>query len=72
MEINSIKVWGGVNKNGTLVLFTSEPKRNEITGKWEGDIYLNSVVYKMVQELFNKAKMSWQREAEYIEFTNKR
>ena len=66
--VTTIKVWAGVNKNGFLVLFTKEPKRNVAAGKWEGEMYINSAIYKMLTNLVEQAKMSWENEAEYFEF----
>lgn len=64
------KCWAAVNKNGFLVLFTEQPKRNAETGKWEGPMYVNSVLYKAIKEIFDKVKFNWEKEAEYFEFKN--
>lgn len=62
------KCWAAVNKSGFVVLFTDEPKRNEETGKWEGNLYVNSVVYAAIKDIFEKASWNWEKEAEYFEF----
>lgn len=67
----SIKCWAGINKNGFLVLFTQEPKRNVETGKWEGEFYLNSVIYKIIKDLFENTVRTWENDAEYFEFALK-
>lgn len=64
----SIKCWAGVNKNGFLCLFSEQPKRNINTGKWEGLFYVNSVIYKIIKDLFDKVNFNWEREPEYFEF----
>ena len=64
----SIKCWAAVNKNGFISLFTDQPQRNTDTGKWEGNLYLNSVIYKMIVDLFEKANFSWMNDPEYFEF----
>jgi hypothetical protein len=67
----SIKCWACINKNGFLVLFTQEPKRNVETGKWEGEFYLNSVIYKIIKDLFENTVRTWENDAEYFEFALK-
>lgn len=67
-DMDTIKTWAGVNKNGFLMLFTKEPKRNTETNKWEGEPYVNSVIYKMLTNLVEKAGMNWDNDAEYFEF----
>ena len=64
----SIKVWIASNRNGFLVLFKDKPTRNESTGKWEGTMYSNSVIYKMVKDLMDKVSYNWFNEPEYFEF----
>jgi hypothetical protein len=68
MENIGLKCWAAVNKNGFLVLFTEQPKRNEKTCKWEGNLYVNSVLYKTIKELFDKVNFNWEKEPEYFEF----
>lgn len=69
--VKSKKCWAACNKDGFITLFTEQPKRNIETGKWEGPIYINSVVYKAIKDLFEKVCFSWEREAEYFEFGDK-
>lgn len=66
--MSTIKTWAAVDKNGFLSLFTSEPKRNNETCKWEGEKYVNSVIYKMLVNLVENAGMNWDNDAEYFEF----
>lgn len=69
MENNkSLKCWAAVNKNGFLSLFIEQPKRNSEKGKWEGNLYINSVAYKAIKELFDKVSFNWEKEPEYFEF----
>ena len=67
----SRKCWVAVNKNGFICLFTDTPKRNTDTGRWEGNLYVDSVIYKIVKDLVNKVCMSWNNEPEFFEFSNK-
>jgi hypothetical protein len=68
MDNKNIKFWASVNKNGFLVLFTEQPKRNLNTGKWIGKYYCNSAIYKIIRELFDRASFNWEKEPEYFEF----
>ena len=71
MNKQSIKCWAAINKNGFLVLFENEPKRNEVVGKWEGKLYVNSLVYNALKDLVERANLSWNNEPEYFEFEPK-
>ena len=68
----TIKCWAAINRNGFICLFTDKPQRNKEIGKWEGKLYVNSVVYKMIKDLFDKASFSWEEDAEYFEFGTKK
>lgn len=69
MDKKTIKVWAARNKNGFLVLTSNKPKKNESAGRWEGTYYINSRVYNVIKDLFDKANMNWQNEPEYFEFS---
>ena len=68
IDMGTIKTWAAVNKNGFLLLFTNEPTRNDNTGKWEGELYVNSAIHKMLGPLVEQANMSWENDPEYFEF----
>lgn len=56
----NLTIWFAVNKSGFVVLYLNEPKRNTETGKWESDSpFVNSVLYKQIVELVNKAGITW-------------
>ena len=67
----SRECWVAVNKNGFIVLFTKEPKRNIEAGKWEGNLYADSVIYNIMKDIVKKGKMTWESEPEYFSFENK-
>lgn len=63
-----MNVWIAVNKNGFIGMYAKEPKRNEQTGKWECKYCVcNSIVYKEICNLAEKAKMTWINEPELLE-----
>ena len=64
------KCWVAVNKNGFICMFVNEPTRNLELGKWEGEIYLDSLIYKTISSVIC-AKMTWENEAEFFEFSPK-
>ena len=64
----TIKIWAAINKNGFLVLTTDKPNKNMKSGKWEGNYYINSIIYNMVKDLFSKTDFNWQSDAQYFEF----
>lgn len=70
MEKKSRKCWVGVNKNGFICTFVNQPKRNVELGKWEGEYYVDSLIYKIVKDLVNKSNFSWNNDPEYFEFGN--
>lgn len=74
MDIKNIKknnfqgVWFAINKNGKVVMFTEEPKKNEQKGIWESKFpYINSILYKDICEISKQAKMTFETEPQYIE-----
>lgn len=62
--------WLAVNRNGFIGLYTKMPVRNEKTGKWEGELYCDSVVYKIMEDLVAKANVTWENDPEYFSFGN--
>ena len=65
-EKNTIGVWFGKAKDGTLLTFTSEPKRkNDV---WTGNFYVNSIIYENLKNMLKGTPYSWKDEAQYIEF----
>ena len=70
-KIKNIGVWFSINKNGFLNLSIDEPKRNSKLNKWEFKFpYLNSVAYKEIKDLVEKAKINWEHEPEYLMIQN--
>ena len=67
----SRECWLAVNKNGFIGCFVKQPKRNIETGKWEGEFYLDSVVYNIMKDIVAKANMTWENEPEFFSFENK-
>ncbi len=65
----SIKVWAGVNKNGHLSLHAEQPVRDEDRGIWVSKLpFINSVLYKQISTMFEKANIAWTNDCEYLEF----
>lgn len=68
MNDKTAKVWASINKNGFVMLWLDEPKRNEETGKWEAKYpYVNSVIYKQFSDFIQKTKLTWLSPPEYFE-----
>lgn len=65
-KTTKLGVWFAKHKNGTLLLFTSEPKR-EGDG-WVGNFYVNSVIHENLQNMLKGSSFSNNDEAQYIEF----
>lgn len=63
---SKVGVWFAKHKNGTLLLFTSEPKR-EGDG-WVGNFYVNSVIHENLKNMLNGSSFSWKDDPQYIEF----
>lgn len=61
----TIGVWLAIAKDGELQLFTEEPVRGKHS--WIGNPYINSVVFKTVQQMIANSSMSWHSDPEYIE-----
>lgn len=58
----SIEIWVAVNKNGAVRMFTAEPIKNDITGRWEGKPFVNCVLQKQFEELCEKSHITWEME----------
>ena len=68
MELH-IKCYVGVNKDKTVQMFTSPPKRNMEKCIWESDnIYINSRIYQEVIKMMNNAELTWDNDYEYFDF----
>lgn len=60
----NIDIWVAVNKNGTVRIFTDEPIRNNISGKWEGKHpFISSVLQKQFEDLCQKSNITWEVDA---------
>ncbi len=66
MMKNKIGVWFTKSKDGTLLLFVDEPKKDN--GKWVGNYYVNSLIYNNLANMLKKSSYSFNDEAQYIEF----
>lgn len=67
MEKSSIDIWIGVNKNGTISMFTEIPSRgNE---NWVGKYYINSIIEKYVQNIVSNSSMNWSSEPEFLQLS---
>lgn len=66
---NKIGVWFAKNKQGMLMLFTSEPKRNG--NSWKGNFYVNSIIYENIKNMLNGSSYSYKDEPQYLEFNLK-
>ena len=64
---NKIGVWFAKAKNGTLLTFVSEPKRER--DGWSGNYYVNSLIYENLKSMLNGSPYSWKDDPQYIEFT---
>ena len=71
MANKSRECWVAVNKNGFISLFVKQPTRNEKTGKWECELYLDSVVYNIMKDIITKSNFNWENEPEFFSFENK-
>lgn len=65
-KTSKIGVWFAKHKNGSLLLFVNEPKR-EGDG-WVGNFYVNSVIHENLKNMLNGSSFSWKDEPQYIEF----
>lgn len=63
---DKLVVWFGVNEDGKLFLFTSEPHREG--NHWEGDFFLNSIIHENIKSMLNGSKYSWKDEPQCLEF----
>lgn len=63
---NNIGVWFAKAKDGTLLTFTSEPKRKN--DSWTGNFYVNSIIYENLKNMLKDSPYSWKDDAQYIEF----
>lgn len=59
----TLTVFVAVNKNGSIRMFTDEPKRNVNSGRWESDNpFVNSKLFKDFTSLCQKANVTWESE----------
>ena len=50
-KLQDIRIWCAISKDGTLLTFVDEPKRDEQDEYWTGHPYCNSVAYKYLMDL---------------------
>lgn len=67
MKTESVSLWMAVNKNGRMNMFLTNPIRRE--NKWEGHIFINSIIYKQLLDLCKQADFNWNNEPEFFEIT---
>lgn len=65
-KTTKIGVWFAKHKNGLLMTFIDEPKR-EGDG-WTGNFYVNSVIHENLENILKGSSYSWKDEPQYIEF----
>jgi hypothetical protein len=63
----NITIWVAIAKDGYLMLFTDKPTRTNTS--WEGNYYVNSVLYGNVKNLIGGSNMTFETEPEPITFT---
>lgn len=51
MGKEDVRIWCAISKDGTLLTFVNEPKRDEQNEHWVGDLYCNSVAYKCLKDI---------------------
>ena len=69
LKNKSVAVWFGVNKDGTVVMFASEPTKDEENGRWVSKFpMVNSIIYPQVCMIAEKTKMTFESEIQFIEF----
>ena len=69
LKNKSVAVWFGVNKDGTVVMFASEPTKDEKNGRWVSKFpMVNSIIYPQVCMIAEKTKMTFESEIQFIEF----
>ena len=69
MKKKSVKVWFGVNKNGTVVMFADEPIRDEENGRWMSKYpFVNSAIYPQLCKMAEMAKLTFESEIQFMEF----
>lgn len=63
-----IGIWFGVNKNGTVVMFATEPTKDIENGRWISKFpMVNSRIYPELCKLVEKTKLTFENEIQFIE-----
>lgn len=61
--------WFGVNRNGTVVMFATEPIKDIENGIWFSKYpMVNSLIYPIISEIAMKSKLTFDSEIQYMEF----
>ena len=64
----TIGIYAAVSKSGKVLLFTSEPLRDDGTQSWKGAPYfINSKVYPGIKSMMIDAGKTWKDDPEYFE-----
>lgn len=64
----TLKIWIGINKDGSLSLHAEVPFRDEDRGIWVSKYpFCNSVMYNELSKMITKSSMTWQSDPEYME-----
>ena len=72
VQKNSISVWVGVNKDGTISMHGVQPKRNLETGVWISNMpFVNSMLYEQMKIMMTNAGYTFDNDPEFLELTLK-
>ena len=73
-QYKSAVVWFGVNRNSQIQMFLDEePKKNNITGKYEGSHpFVNSLLYDDLKKIVQQTKMTFDSEVQCLEVNIKK
>lgn len=67
--MEQLTIWIALSRNNVLLLFDEEPKFNPENDTWEGQLYLNSVIYKMLEPAIKKSNMTHVSQPEQLTFS---
>lgn len=63
-----VKVWCGINVDGTLSMHSVEPERDKNNGVWiSKKPFVNYILYNQIYELMKTASMTFENDPEYFE-----
>lgn len=65
-----IDIWVAVDRNGWIGLYSTEPTKNEQTGKWDSpNPFCNYQVRKELEALIKRTDMGWNSEPAFFKIT---